>query len=161
MSMQRFEQLLWAATFAAAMGGILVMQRQWTPSVAQAPAPPRNTAAPIVSRRLAITEGQILEIIEGDLFRSDRHAAASDRGPVAQSPVPGKPVLPRPSLVLRGIVGGPPWDAIVEGIPNHDGAYVVRAGETVGALNVRSVRRDGVIIRGMDTTWTLRLARLP
>jgi hypothetical protein len=63
--------------------------------------------------------------------------------------------------VLRGLVGGPPWNAILDGVPGHDGGFVVRAGDSVAGLKIRSVRRDGATIRGMDTTWILRLGRAP
>jgi hypothetical protein len=66
---------------------------------------------------------------------------------------------PKPMLRLRGLVGGPPWDALIEGIPGHEGAVVARVGQTLGGITVRAVRRDTVIARGMDTTWKLTIGR--
>lgn len=65
------------------------------------------------------------------------------------------PPRPRLQLALDGIVGGPPWRAVLEGVPMHDGSTVVAAGDTIGGLTVRSIRRDTVVVWGMDTTWTL------
>jgi hypothetical protein len=62
-------------------------------------------------------------------------------------------------LLLRGLIGGPPWTAVVEGIPGREQGIVLRAGDTVAGLTVRDVRAAEVIVRGMDTTWTLRLRR--
>jgi hypothetical protein len=61
--------------------------------------------------------------------------------------------------VLRGIIGGPPWSAILEGIPGREGSVVLRRGDTIAALRVRAVRRDTVVVEGADTTWRLTVKR--
>lgn len=96
-------------------------------------------------------------VVEGNLFRAERHSVVDSAvaPPPAYAPAVMRP--PRPALALRGLLGGPPWDAIVEGFPGREGAIVVRSGQRVGELTVRAVRRDTVIIRGNDTTWTLTL----
>jgi hypothetical protein len=66
---------------------------------------------------------------------------------------------PKPRLVLRGILGGPPWDALIEGIPGREGSAVVRTGDKLAGLLIRSVRRDTVVVRGADTTWKLTMGR--
>jgi hypothetical protein len=59
--------------------------------------------------------------------------------------------------VLRGIVGGPPWQAIVDGIPGIPDGSVLKAGQTFEKYVIRSVSKDTVIVQGPDTTWHLTL----
>jgi hypothetical protein len=65
----------------------------------------------------------------------------------------------RPTLALRAIVGGPPWQAIVDGIPDQPPGTIVRSGATFGKLAVRSVGRDTVVIQAPDTVWKLTLSQ--
>jgi hypothetical protein len=69
------------------------------------------------------------------------------------------PVAPKPRLVLRGVLGGPPWEAVLEGIPGREGSVVVRTGEVIGGLTIRAIRNNAVFVQGMDTTWTLTMGR--
>jgi len=69
---------------------------------------------------------------------------------------PATPPAPKPALVLVGIV----WDgrdptALVDGLPGADGPRPVRSGETIAGLHVKAIKRDRVVITGLDTTWTL------
>ncbi|MDB4878547.1 MAG: hypothetical protein JWM41_4993 [Gemmatimonadetes bacterium] len=64
-------------------------------------------------------------------------------------------------MTLKAIVGGPPWEAIVDGIPGQPPGTVVRSGSTLDKLAVRSVTRDSVVIQGPDTTWVLSFRRHP
>lgn len=79
----------------------------------------------------------------------------------APSPVVGPPALPvpKPALVLTGLVLGREPAALLEGLPGIEGPVVARPGQSIGALRVMSVDSAGVVIRGMDTTWTLRVRR--
>jgi hypothetical protein len=162
MTPRRVEQSLWIVTSLVAIAGALVLGHQG----AAAALPPiretqrRATGSP--ARLTRDTRDQLQAILAGDLFRRERQqpdSAAS--APATQLATPRPPAPPKPNLTLRGLVGGPPWDAILEGLPGHEGSYVVRAGDSVGGLRIRSVRRDGVTIRGMDTTWLLKLGRAP
>jgi hypothetical protein len=76
-------------------------------------------------------------------------------GMVNGAPPPMLP--PKPALRLRGILGGPPWDVLIEGVPGREGAVVARVGQTLGGVTIRAVHRDTVIVRGMDTTWKLTI----
>jgi hypothetical protein len=62
-------------------------------------------------------------------------------------------------LELSGVSGGPPWRAIVSGIPGHDGGVVVNAGDTLGGIRFRTIRRDTVIAQTKDSTITFTLKR--
>lgn len=76
--------------------------------------------------------------------------------PVPES-IPGPAY--RPALVLKGIVGGPPWTALVAGIPGNRGARLLSVGDRADSIMVRSIGSDSVVLSGPDTTWTLRLER--
>ena len=99
---------------------------------------------------------------ELDLFRPERSALDS----VAAQQLFGNGMamggaMPtaRPQLVLRGLVGGPILEAIVEGLPGVDGAAVMRTGEMVAGITLRAVRRDTAILVAKDTTWKLTVRR--
>jgi hypothetical protein len=66
----------------------------------------------------------------------------------------------RPMLAVRAIVGGPPWQAIVDGIPDQPPGTIVRSGDTFAKLTVRSVGRDIVVIQAPDTVWKLTLSQV-
>ncbi|MDB4878329.1 MAG: hypothetical protein JWM41_4775 [Gemmatimonadetes bacterium] len=67
----------------------------------------------------------------------------------------------RPVMTLKAIVGGPPWQAVVDGIPGQPPGVLVRQGTTLDKLAIRSVTRDSVVIQGPDTTWVLGFGRRP
>lgn len=96
-------------------------------------------------------------IIRRDPFRPERAPSAVPYSPtdpesegMAMEASPPKPVL-----VLTGIVWGAEPAAIVEGLPETNGARLVHAGEVVGALKVRRITPDQVLMSGLDTTWNL------
>jgi hypothetical protein len=94
-------------------------------------------------------------VIANDAFRTERRPARIAFGmPPVTAGESTRP--PRPQLTLGGIIGGPPWRAIVNGIPNHNGGTIVAPGDTLGGLRIRSIRRDVVVVQGQDTIWTLR-----
>jgi hypothetical protein len=72
--------------------------------------------------------------------------------------MPPAPTSYRPPLAIGGIVG-PPWEALLEGVPGEERGVVVRTGSTLGELKVRSVSRDLVVIQGQDTTWRLSVKK--
>lgn len=65
----------------------------------------------------------------------------------------------RPTLALRGIIGGPPWQAIVDGLPGQPPGSIVRPGMTFDKLVIRSISRDTVLVQSPDTSWKLTLGR--
>jgi hypothetical protein len=99
-------------------------------------------------------------VVANDPFRLSHQPATVAYSPALEGLAP-PPVAraPRPNFVLRGIIGGPPWSAIVDGIPGRDGSTVLRKGDSVAAFVVRAVRRDTVTIKGADTTWQLTVKR--
>lgn len=91
-------------------------------------------------------------------FRSDRRPAAVAFG-APPTPPPVVATRPqsaaRPVFVLRGIVGGPPWRALVDGLPGRNGSVLVEPGDHIAQFVISDITRDRVIIIGPDTTWTL------
>lgn len=85
-----------------------------------------------------------------------RYDARTEGNPGA--PAPFVPPV-RPPLVLKALIGGPPWQAVVDGIPGQPSGTIVRAGSAFDRLTVRSVGSDTVVIAAPDTTWKLTLQR--
>lgn len=105
-------------------------------------------------------------IVANDPFRLANAPAAVRYDPAAEDAAAGAggyvaPPAPRPRLVLKAIVGGPPWQAIIDGIPGQPAGTVVRAGNAFEKLTVTSVTRDEVVVHGMDTVWTLSFKAAP
>jgi hypothetical protein len=98
-------------------------------------------------------------LVARDPFRLERRPAVVAYDPAAENAPPPSPRPPRPALVVTGIIGGPPWEAVLEGIPGRQGSVLVRRGDTLAGLRVRAVGKDSVRIVGMDTTWTLIVRR--
>lgn len=153
----------WLMVFAALL--CLVTWRRWRAALP----PPNETQMRIPSVRhsaIAIPSESLdvyLETIAAnDPFRLSSRPAAVRFDARGDLTVPGAPaavVASRPQLVVKGIVGGPPWQAIVDGLPGQPPGTIVAAGATFERLVVRAVSRDSVIVQGPDTTWTLTLNR--
>ncbi|HET7584031.1 MAG TPA: hypothetical protein VFK13_03940 [Gemmatimonadaceae bacterium] len=155
---RRIEAVSWVVTSVLAVVAIIGWRNA-------APTPPPTAAAvwrampepaPVSADTLAARAGRV---VAGDPFRLERHPAAVPFSvtvdPGAAPTAPPKP--PKPPLALAGLVGGPPWEAVLEGVPGYEQSVVVRAGSVLGELRVTRVSRNGVVIVGMDTTWTLTL----
>jgi hypothetical protein len=153
------ERGLWGATAVAvivtALGVRAVRAISATSArpILSAAAEPRRLDADSITQAVAY-------VVANDPFRLSRHPATVAYSPALEGLAP--PVVvrpPRPNLVLRGIVGGPPWSAILDGLPGRDGSVLMRRGDSVGTLVVRAVGRDTVTIKGADTTWRLTVKR--
>jgi hypothetical protein len=156
--MRTIERALWAATLSALAVAALLRggSAKAESAIGQSPVP-ATLHLPTLANADSLEEAVGI-IAEGNLFRPERSSADPAKAvSVATSGVP--PSSMRPRLVLRGILGGPPWDALIDGIPGRDGALVIRVGQTIAGITVRVVRRDTVFVRGFDTTWTLTLGR--
>ncbi len=152
------EALLWFG----AVGALALAVIGWRGAEAQAEVPPS----------VAIASAQVHSWPGVDTLRkaarltTDRNPFRVDRRPATvafdaqlEGAPPPPPPMPRPPIVLVGILGGPPWQAVLDGIPGRSGSVVARAGESFGDLHVRAVRRDTVIVQGADTTWRLTIRR--
>jgi hypothetical protein len=98
-------------------------------------------------------------VVARDPFRMLRHPSPIAFGAEALPQTQPTPPRQLPPLTLAGIVGGPPWRAVLEGVPGRDAPVVVQRGDSVAGVRVRMVERDYVIVAGMDTVWRLALKR--
>lgn len=92
-------------------------------------------------------------------FRWDRSAAdpsAQAAGPLGGT-IPGAVSAPAVQISLRGILGGPPWTAVLTGVPGAPGAVVLRVGDTIAGFSIVRIRRDTVVVRGAGSVYTLTL----
>ena len=94
--------------------------------------------------------------IERDPFRTARSPSdvAYDPLRLASAGV-AVMALPKPALVLTGIVWGASPEAVLEGLPGVNGARVLRAGDIVSGLLVKRIEHGRVTVVGMDTVWIL------
>jgi len=100
------------------------------------------------------------EVIVNNPFRISRRPSGVPFGSETRQPEQQQPAsTPRPNLVLVGIVGGPPWIALVQGVPGREGLVVFRQGDTVAGLSISEVTRQGAVVIGADTLWRLALKR--
>jgi hypothetical protein len=98
-------------------------------------------------------------VIANDLFRLEHRPSQVAFGTPPLPTAPSASPKPRVQPTLGGIVGGPPWKAVLMRLPGHEGGVIVVTGDTVAGLKVQAVRRNAVLIRGEDTTWTLTTKR--
>lgn len=158
MNDRYLEVLLWLLALGGGVIGIDASRRavdgapsRESPS-ATLPSPMRENDAGRIAAAVARVERR-------NPFRLNRAPAvrSDPAGPPVQ-PVPA-PVFaaPRPPLALAGIVGGPPWEALVEGLPGREGAVLVRAGDRIEDFHVVSVGPDGLVVQHPDTSWSLTL----
>jgi hypothetical protein len=97
--------------------------------------------------------------VTNDPFRLANHPATVRFAARNEGGAAPPPPAPRPTMTVQAIIGGPPWQAIVDGIPGEQPGVIVRTGSTYGKLVVRSVGRDTVTMQAPDTTWKLTLKR--
>lgn len=154
-----FVLALWFATAAAFGAGILRARSAlggmaaWRATVWPAPA------------IVVLADSDSLATLADRIAGSDPFRTARQPSQVAYDPAhAGEPqpaaahVGPNiPSLSVAGIVGGPPWIALVNGVPGRDGSASVRAGDTIAGTRVISIARTSVTFGMADTTWRLAL----
>lgn len=157
MTSRRLERALWAGAALAASAAVM----GW---FSEPPRTAEHGFAIGVAPLPALFDPDLLAAAADDaaaanLFRQDRGMTAdmADEAPVAG--VASRPPNPRPPFVLRGVIGGPPWDVVIDGVPGRSAGTVIRDGQTVAGFSVRVASRDTVVVSGPDTTWTLVLRR--
>lgn len=145
------ERGAWAVT--AVLGGVGILSR---PSLLEeeesAGGPP--TAPGTESQAVDSIPAWSGLIIGGNPFRLSRRPPQRRHGAPAPDTVSG-PEAPAIQLVLLGVAGGPPWQAVITGFPELPGSRVVRPGERVGAYSVIRIVRDTVVLQGPDSTLRL------
>ena len=149
---------------AALMLGIAAWRWQQSASVgaaatritlARAPAQPIADSSLAEAEELAVTNDPFRLANTPPEVRFDPRDESVSAGRAASF------LPPRPSFALKGIIGGPPWQAVIDGVPGQAPGVIVREGERFDQLLVRAVTRDSVVIQGPDTAWTLRFGARP
>jgi len=127
---------------------------------ASAPVVPRHAIALAhLSARPIPTDSALDEAedatISNDPFRLSNEPAAVRYDASAEGEVVSAVPVVRPTLVLKAIIGGPPWQAVIDGIPGQPPGTIAAPGARFDKLVVRRVTRDTVVVQGPDTTWLL------
>jgi len=65
----------------------------------------------------------------------------------------------RPPLTLAGLLGGPPWNALIEGIPGRENGVLLQLGDSANGVRFVALRGDTVVLAAFDTTWSLTARR--
>ena len=102
------------------------------------------------------------DLVSNDPFRVSNSPSAVRFDASADGGAAGvfvQPVGPRPTLTLKGVTGGPPWQAMIDGIPGQPPGTIAAEGARFDRLVVRSISRDTVVVQGTDTSWTLTFRR--
>lgn len=165
MSRRRWEQVIWIAASAVILLAARRTMRAKLGGASDVVAVRLHPRTASTTPALAMFDSDSLDsaavrIVTHDVFRLERKSAT-----VAYSIMPGgviataAPVTPAIRIALQGTIGGPPWHAIISGVPGHDGTIVVSAGDTLGGVTIRRVNRDSVTVRVKDSTWTVALGR--
>ena len=128
---------------------------QGEPAKPDAPVPQIRASAPQHATNAAAA------LRQRDLFRLDRRPSDVRYNPWEPAGVTAAPPArpPRPNLAVAGIVGGPPWNALVQGIPGREGGALLAVGDTAGGIRIVRITRDTVYLAGLDTTWALTQRR--
>jgi hypothetical protein len=119
-------------------------------------AAPIDARSPATASRRPIGAESVTAIISRDPFRIGRRPVLPAYDPLRLAEQLAPPP-PRPTLSLVGIVDGTSPSAIVEGFPGIEGSRVVRVGDAVASLQVKTIGNGRVVITGMDTTWVLKV----
>jgi len=162
MNLHTVERALVGATLLLLVSATARWYRMDALDAAPAPNPIaiRRTSAALPDSMLQEAEDLA---VSNDPFRlsntpSDvRYDPATEGGSGAKTPV----AAVRPSFTLKAIIGGPPWHAVIDGIPGQPAGTVVRQGAQYDKLIVRTVSRDSVIIQAPDTSWILQFGARP
>jgi hypothetical protein len=112
----------------------------------------------IVPRRFVPADSTIAFVADNDPFRLSNEGVDSTSAIVASgaaNPTTGNTAR----LTVRGIIGGPPWAAIIDGVPGKPPGTVVHVGDVFAAVRIRSIRARAVVVTTKDSTLTLTLAQ--
>lgn len=105
------------------------------------------------------------QVVDGDVFRIARHGSSvaydgRARGASLAAPLPmSAPLPPKSVLTLKAIIGGPPWQGVIDGFPGHPEGTLVTLGDKIERFTVKGIGRDTVVIQAPDTLYRLTLKR--
>jgi hypothetical protein len=98
-----------------------------------------------------------IELQNRNPFRMERSPTSTRFGSMEVAPAAdvAEAHVSRPNLVLAGVIGGPPWFALVEGIPGREAGVALMQGEEVNGFRLVRLRGDTAVLSGLNTTWVL------
>lgn len=155
-----------ALTLLALMLGASAVRRAAADESLTAPVPV-PPAAPRPAPRLsaAALESAGENVVRRNPFRISRAPGIVRVGqPVASSAGESRPMViapVKPNLIVRAIVGGPPWSALLDGLPNGVAGVVVREGDVFGTLRIGAITPDTVAAMERDSVWKFTVNRNP
>jgi hypothetical protein len=154
------ELMLWTLAAATLAGTAL----HWL-AAGSAPGPddpPLRPPAPLVAPRESGSVASVADgIVATNPFRLDRRPAdppfAGDDAMTTEWST--EEVEPDFLALAVAAIIGPPWEAVLEGVPGREHGVVVRPGDVLGDLVVRSVGPNTVWIESDRDSWHLELKR--
>lgn len=156
MRSRRLEAVLWLVAIAAFASGAWRWHHGSVHTAASEIQLPAADENPVRIERAALLRAAVATTRRNP-FRLDRRSSAvpySADPPATLTEVAAVRAIP----LLMGIVG-PPYQAILGGIPGRDGSIVVRQGDTLATLRVRRLSRDTLVLAAPDTVWILTVRR--
>ena len=152
---------LWCAAGAMALAALRIASpspvgRATAPSIAAAPAPAVHADAESLQTQAA-------DLRAGNPFRLQRTPTdrlyGTPQGVETSQAANGAPEPSLPALTLAGIVGGPPWSAVLESGQSERPGMLLRVGEEWNGIRVEWIRSDSVKLVTADTGWIVALKR--
>lgn len=92
-------------------------------------------------------------------FSSKAQGARERAQDVPELTAPATVRDPVPNLRLAATAGGPPWRAILGGVPGAASETLVRPGDSIGDFTVVDIGPESITLRWRDTTFTIRTER--
>lgn len=129
-------------------------------------APVSVTAMRSSSVTVPVTSSDTLDSAEARVLARDVFGIEQGVADVASAPqVPSNATIAIPPGVFTArisvqAIAGPPWIAVLSGLPGRTTQTVVLAGDTVGVYRIRSISRDSVTIQAPDSLIRLSLIRV-
>jgi hypothetical protein len=155
MNFRHWEWLLWGLTCTVVAIGMALLPEPLAYS-ARLPEELVSFTQAATAADESARSSAVRRIVEGDPFRFERRPARLAYGevPEAAAMVPIVKAS-RPNFTLVGILGGSPWQAVIDGIPNRSPGVIARHGDSFGDFRISTITRDSVVVVGKDTMWTL------
>lgn len=151
------ERGLWIATLAFAVFGVVRTGSEPMPmgELPHDPIPQMTVIDAVPLDRIANARD---EVVGSDPFRLSRRPSSIAFEAGTSSNETFEPQRSAGlELILAGVLGGPPWQAVLKGVPGRPGSVVVREGESIDDLLIASVTKDSVVVSGADTSWVLKV----
>jgi hypothetical protein len=154
----RYQALIAGAWTLAVVAGV-ASTWAWSTAVPAVPREPRKAypAVPIPPPDTAGLAQAAAALRDRDPFRFERKPTKVRFNPWEPTGVTAAaPRAPaRPTLGLVGVLGGPPWNALLKGVPGREAGVVLGVGESVNGIKLTRMHGDTAFVSGFDTTWVL------